>query len=56
VPSKVLSVAESGLRTRADLDRLAQAGYKGFLIGERLMTMPDPGAALAALLGRGAAA
>jgi indole-3-glycerol phosphate synthase len=56
LPRGVLAVAESGLRTRADLDRLAQAGYKAFLIGERLMTTPDPGAALAALLGRGAAA
>jgi indole-3-glycerol phosphate synthase len=56
LPRGVLAVAESGLRTRADLDRLAQAGYKGFLIGERLMTTPDPGATLAALLSRGAAA
>jgi indole-3-glycerol phosphate synthase len=56
LPAGILAVAESGLRTRDDLNRLAQAGYKGFLIGERLMTTPDPGAALAALLGRGAAA
>ena len=56
LPPGVLAVAESGLRTRDDLDRLAQAGYKAFLIGERLMTTPDPGAALAALLGGRAAA
>ena len=56
LPKDVLAVAESGLRTRDDLERLAEAGYKAFLIGERLMTTADPGAALAALLDRGAAA
>src|SRR5262245_4178534 len=34
LPTGVLAVAESGLRTRDDLHRLAQVGYKGFLIGE----------------------
>jgi indole-3-glycerol phosphate synthase len=42
----VVKVAESGLRTRADLDRLAAAGYDAFLVGERLITKDDPGAAL----------
>jgi indole-3-glycerol phosphate synthase len=42
----VVKVAESGLRTRADLDRLAAAGYDAFLVGERLITEDDPGAAL----------
>ena len=56
LPKDVLAVAESGLRKRDDLERLAEAGYKAFLIGERLMTTADPGAALAALLDGGAAA
>lgn len=51
MPAGVLAVAESGLRARDDLERLHAAGYGAFLIGERLMTAPDPGDALAGLLG-----
>jgi indole-3-glycerol phosphate synthase len=43
-------VAESGIRSRADIDRLALLGYRAFLVGERLMSADDPGAALAGLL------
>jgi indole-3-glycerol phosphate synthase len=50
MPSDVIAVSESGLRTAADLTRLRQRGYRGFLIGERLMTVPDPGQALRELL------
>jgi indole-3-glycerol phosphate synthase len=50
IPDDVTAVAESGLKTSDDLRRLGSAGYDGFLIGESLMTTPDPGAALAALL------
>jgi indole-3-glycerol phosphate synthase len=46
LPGEVLKVAESGIRTRADLDRLAAAGYDAFLVGEQLIAQPDPGAAL----------
>ena len=46
IPRDVVSVAESGLKTSSDLIRLRQAGYRAFLIGERFMTEPDPGAAL----------
>jgi len=52
IPSTVVRVAESGVRTRADMDRLTAAGYDAFLIGEALMREPDPGAALSALLSR----
>jgi indole-3-glycerol phosphate synthase len=38
--------AESGLRSRSDLDSLKPLGYKGFLIGSSLMKAPDPGSAL----------
>lgn len=51
-PPGAVMVAESGIRSRGDIDRLARAGYHAHLIGERLMAEPDPGAALAALLGR----
>jgi indole-3-glycerol phosphate synthase len=54
-PPGVVLVAESGVRGRDDLDRLAGAGYRACLIGERLMSAPDPGAALAGLLGRATA-
>jgi indole-3-glycerol phosphate synthase len=56
MPGHVVAVAESGLRTRDDIDRLAARGYGAFLVGERLMTSPDPGAALAALIGGGVSA
>jgi indole-3-glycerol phosphate synthase len=50
IPESVLRVAESGIRSRADIDRLAGAGYGAFLIGESLMREADPGAVLARLL------
>jgi indole-3-glycerol phosphate synthase len=50
-PPGCVMVAESGIRSREDIDRLAARGYRAFLVGERLMTAPDPGAALAALVG-----
>ena len=43
-------VSESGLRTRADLQRLRVLGFNGFLIGETLMRADDLTAALRALL------
>ena len=52
IPQGVIPVSESGLQSRADLERLSAAGYRAFLIGERFMTDPDPAAAVAALIGR----
>ena len=49
MPKGAVTVAESGLRTRADLQRLERAGYDAFLIGEGLIVEPDPGEALKAL-------
>ena len=48
----VVGVSESGLQTRADLDRLSAAGYRAFLIGERFMTDKDPASAIRNLVGR----
>ena len=51
VPSGRLVVAESGIRSLADLDRLAAAGARCFLVGESLMREPDVTAATRRLLG-----
>jgi indole-3-glycerol phosphate synthase len=50
-PPGATLVAESGLRTRADIERLQAAGYRAFLIGETLMRAADPQAALSSLQG-----
>ncbi|HET9482274.1 MAG TPA: indole-3-glycerol phosphate synthase TrpC [Candidatus Polarisedimenticolia bacterium] len=46
IPAGIVKVSESGIRARADLDRLAKAGYDAFLVGEALMREADPGDAL----------
>jgi indole-3-glycerol phosphate synthase len=51
LPGSVTAVAESGLRSAEDIQRLSAAGYGAFLVGERLMAQPDPGAALRTLRG-----
>ena len=48
-PGRVL-VAESGLKTAADLRSLSACGFQGFLVGTALMRADDPGLALAELL------
>jgi indole-3-glycerol phosphate synthase len=45
-PRDVLLVSESGLTTAADLRRLKEHGFSGFLIGESLMRARCPEAAL----------
>ncbi|MDD4850111.1 MAG: indole-3-glycerol phosphate synthase TrpC [Gemmiger sp.] len=50
-PPEVLFVAESGIRTAADVAVLRGAGVNGVLIGEALMRAPDKKAMLAALRG-----
>ncbi|HTY70216.1 MAG TPA: indole-3-glycerol phosphate synthase TrpC [Alphaproteobacteria bacterium] len=49
-PQERFLVAESGLKTPADLARLARAGARAFLIGESLMAQADVAAATRALL------
>jgi len=50
IPDDRLAIAESGIRTRADVAALERAGYDGFLIGETLLRDPAPGAKLRELL------
>lgn len=49
IPTDVTLVSESGIRTRADVERLATAGVHAILVGESLMRADDIGAALRAL-------
>jgi indole-3-glycerol phosphate synthase len=51
VPKNRIVVAESGINTNADLERLAKAGVHAFLVGESLMRQPDVAAATRTLLG-----
>ena len=50
IPAGRLVVGESGLASRADLDRLAKVGVQAFLIGESLMRAGDVTSATRALL------
>lgn len=50
IPDDVIAVSESGIRSGAEVRRLRDAGFDAFLVGERLMEAPDPGAALEALI------
>ncbi|MDR1157610.1 MAG: indole-3-glycerol phosphate synthase TrpC [Oscillospiraceae bacterium] len=49
VPTGVLFVAESGVRTAEDVRALADVGADAVLVGETLMRAPDKGARLAEL-------
>jgi len=51
IPAERFVVSESGIVTRADIDRLLAAGAGGFLVGESLMREDDMGAKLDELLG-----
>jgi indole-3-glycerol phosphate synthase len=51
LPASVVAVAESGVGGREDAARLADAGYAAVLVGEHLVTAPDPTAAVSALGG-----
>ncbi len=51
IPDDVLLVSESGISTRADIERLRSAGVGAVLVGESLMRQPDIGQAVRALMG-----
>lgn len=52
IPEVCLIISESGIRTRADVERLASAGIGGILVGETFMRAESIGAKVRELLGR----
>ena len=54
LPASATRVAESGIRTRADVEALAAAGYGAFLVGETLLRAADPSHVLRELRGENA--
>ena len=53
VPVDRFLIAESGIGTHADVERLAEAGVRCFLVGESLLRQADVGEAVKTLLGSG---
>lgn len=51
IPPSVLSVAESGVKTRDDVERYAAVGADAVLVGSALSASPDPAAATEELVG-----
>jgi indole-3-glycerol phosphate synthase len=51
IPSEILAVAESGVETRGDVERLAAAGADLVLVGTALARVPHPEGAVADLVG-----
>jgi len=50
IPAGVIKVSESGIRSARDIERLQEAGYQAFLVGEHLMRSADPAAAVRGLV------
>lgn len=51
IPPGPVRLAESGIRTRTDIERLAAAGFEAFLVGETLLRAEDPEEELRGLRG-----
>jgi indole-3-glycerol phosphate synthase len=51
IPEGVLAISESGIHSREDIRRLADAGFDAFLVGEHLLKSASPEAELRALVG-----
>lgn len=51
MPAEAIRVAESGIRTSADIQRLRNAKFNAFLVGESLLRQDDRAAAVRNLIG-----
>lgn len=51
IPKGRIAIAESGIKSRREIELLMKLGYRGFLIGASLLKAKSPGAALAELVG-----
>jgi indole-3-glycerol phosphate synthase len=49
IPGEVIAVAESAIRSPADAERMADAGYDAVLVGEALVSSNDPAALVHAM-------
>jgi indole-3-glycerol phosphate synthase len=49
VPKEMLLVTESGILSKADVQRMRQANVNAFLVGETFMRADEPGLALVEL-------
>ena len=56
LPPDLVLVAESGIRSAGDMDRVGAAGFDAALVGESLMRSPSPEAAVRSLAGQPRAA
>ena len=52
IPADRMMVTESGIHSRADVERLQKQDIQAFLVGEAFMRADDPGQALQALFGQ----
>ena len=52
IPEDTLVISESGIHSRDDVFRLQQSGINAILVGEALVTSPDPAAKIDELLGK----
>lgn len=52
IPKSVAIVAESGIKTRKDIEKIMQSGISAFLIGEALVTASDIGEKLRMFQGK----
>jgi indole-3-glycerol phosphate synthase len=53
IPASIAVVSESGIRSFTDISNLRSAGVNAFLVGEALVSSPDPEAKLRELRGSG---
>ena len=51
IPNGTIRVAESGIKTREDVDRLRAAGFNAILVGESLLRQNDRATAVRTLIG-----